>query len=106
MENRSSLFGIIAIIIGAAGVGLGTFSVANFQILEGPQGPQGEPGDDGQEGIDGIDGVDGINGIDGLNGTDGINPPFYCCSSQSEIEEALDTIGTGYGTILLQVILF
>ena len=59
MENRSSLFGIIAIIIGASGLGLGAISVINFHILEGPEGPQGLPGEDGQDGMDGIDGTDG-----------------------------------------------
>jgi len=71
VKNKSSLFGIIALIIGASGLGLGAFSVVNFQIVEGPQGP---PGQDGQNGIDGIDGMDGINGTDGtegINGTDG-----------------------------------
>ncbi|MFX1500798.1 MAG: hypothetical protein ACFFDH_07525, partial [Promethearchaeota archaeon] len=62
VENKSSLVGIIAIIIGASGLGLGAFSVVNFQILQGPEGPQGPPGNDGQDGIDGIEGVDGING--------------------------------------------
>lgn len=64
VENKSTLFGIIAIIIGASGLGLGAFSVVNFQLIEGPEGPQGGPGDDGQDGIDGIEGVDGIDGID------------------------------------------
>ncbi|MHA2038932.1 MAG: hypothetical protein ACXACX_21810 [Candidatus Hodarchaeales archaeon] len=38
VENKSSLFGIIAIIIGASGLGLGAFSFVNFQVVEGPQG--------------------------------------------------------------------
>jgi len=42
VENRSSLFGIIALIIGASGLGLGAFSVMNFQVAEGPQGLPGE----------------------------------------------------------------
>lgn len=46
VENRSSLFGILALIIGASGLGLGTYSVVSFQVVEGPQGP---PGDDGQD---------------------------------------------------------
>jgi hypothetical protein len=41
MENKSSLFGIIAIIIGASGLGVGVFSVVNYQTIEGPQGPPG-----------------------------------------------------------------
>lgn len=54
VENKSSLFGIIAIIIGASGLGLGVFSVVNFQTVEGI------PGDDGQDGIDGDDAPGGI----------------------------------------------
>jgi len=75
MENRSSLFGIIAIIIGASGLGLGAFSMVNFQLIEGPEGPQGEPGDNGQDGIKGDDGLDGINGTDGEDGLDGEDAP-------------------------------
>lgn len=42
VENKSSLFGIIAIIIGASGLGLGVFSVVNFQTVEGDDGVDGE----------------------------------------------------------------
>lgn len=59
VKNKSTVFGIIAIIIGASGLGLGVFSIVNFQIVEGPQG---SPGIDGGDGNDGIDGKDGING--------------------------------------------
>ena len=55
VENKSSIFGIIAIIIGASGLGLGAFSVVNFQLIEGPQGLPGEGGQDGQDGTDGQD---------------------------------------------------
>lgn len=54
VENKSSLFGIIAIIIGASGLGLGVFSVVNSQTVEGI------PGGDGQDGIDGDDAPGGI----------------------------------------------
>ncbi len=57
VENKSSLFGIIALIIGATGLGVGVFSVVSFQMIEGPQGL---PGDDGQDGIDGKDALGGI----------------------------------------------
>ena len=68
VENKSSLVGIIAIIISASGLGLGVFSNVNFQVVEGPPGP---PGADGQDGIDGTNGLDGLDGTNGLNGTDG-----------------------------------
>ena len=42
VENKSSLFGIIAIIIGASGLGLGVFSIVNSQTVEGSQGIPGE----------------------------------------------------------------
>lgn len=59
IENRSSLFGIIALIIGVSGLGLGVFSVISSQLLEGSMGPPGE------DGIDGIDGTDGMQGPPG-----------------------------------------
>ena len=46
VENRSSIFGIIALILGAGGLGLGAFSVVNFQVVDGPQGLPGEDGTD------------------------------------------------------------
>lgn len=49
VENRSSIFGIIALILGAGGLGLGAFSVVNFQVVDGPQGL---PGEDGTNGTD------------------------------------------------------
>jgi hypothetical protein len=69
VENRSSLIGIIAILIGASSLGLGAFSIVNFQVVEGPQGPRG---DDGQDGMDGLDGIDGVNGTDGKDALGGI----------------------------------
>ena len=50
VENRNTIFSIIALIIGATGLGLGAFSVVSLQIYEGEQGP---PGADGTDGIDG-----------------------------------------------------
>jgi len=52
VENKSSLFGIIAIIIGASGLGIGAYSIVNFQTVEGPQGLPGEDGTDGTDGED------------------------------------------------------
>jgi len=63
VENKSSLFSIIAIIIGASGLGIGAYSVVNFQTVEGPQGLPGEDGIDGDDGQDGIDGKDAPGGI-------------------------------------------
>ena len=48
VENRSSIFGTIAIILGASGLGLGMFSVINFQVVTGPQGSPGQDGRHGQ----------------------------------------------------------
>jgi len=86
VENKSSIFGIIAIIIGATGLGLGAFSAISLQVVEGEQGL---PGDDG---------TDGINGTDGI---DGIDAPGYFCSSAVEVQQALDSIGKGSGTIII-----
>ena len=62
-EKRNSLFVIVALIIGASGLGLGVFSVVNFHVVEGPQGP---PGKDGQDGVDGTNGTDGEDAPGGL----------------------------------------
>jgi len=45
---------IIALIVGASGLGVGLFSIIRYEAIEGPQGPTG---------------LDGLNGIDGVNGT-------------------------------------
>ena len=91
MENKSSVFGIIALIVGAIGAGLGAFSVVNLQLV---QGLQGLPGQDGQDGQD---------GIDGINGLDGINAPGYYCNSATEVQLALESIGPSSGTIIINV---
>jgi hypothetical protein len=75
MEDRAYLaLSLIAIILGASGLGIGAFSVINFQKVEGPQGLQGPPGPQGSSGQNGTDGQDGI---DGLNGTDGRDAPGW-----------------------------
>jgi len=89
VENKSTILGIIALIIGATGLGLGAFSFISLQAVEGEQGL---PGEDGQDGIDGIVGIDGINGTDA---------PGYYCDSAAEVQQALDSIGTGSGKIIL-----
>ena len=71
VKNKGSLFGIIALVIGASGLGLGAFSIVNFQTIEGPQGPPGQDGEDGIDGTNGTDGINGTDGTDGVNGTDG-----------------------------------
>lgn len=86
VENKSLMFGIIALVIGATGLGLGAFSVISLQAVVDEQGPPGE------------DGVDGIDGIDGINGTDA---PGYYCSTSSEIQQALDFIGKDSGKIII-----
>lgn len=42
-DRKNLLFGIVVLVIGASGLGLGTYSVVNFQKVEGP------PGQDGQD---------------------------------------------------------
>lgn len=56
-ENRSTIFGIIALIIGATGLGVGTYSVVNFQIIEGSPGQDGQDGNDGEQGLPGTIGI-------------------------------------------------
>ncbi len=87
---------IAALVVGTAGLGVGVFSVIQYEQVEGPQGP---PGIDGINGIDGIDGVNGTDGVDGKNGTD--IPNTYFCSTQQELENALISIGTENGQIFI-----
>ncbi len=104
MENKGTIFGIIALIIGGSGLGLGAFSVITIQTIEAQQGPPGEDGTDGIDGIDGIngtDGIDGINGTEGIDGIDGIDAPGYFCSSAAEVQLALDSIGDKSGKIII-----
>ena len=49
-KGKGSALTIIALIIGASGLGIGIFSILDIEIVEGPQGPPG------------TDGIDGING--------------------------------------------
>ncbi|MFX0057983.1 MAG: right-handed parallel beta-helix repeat-containing protein [Candidatus Hodarchaeota archaeon] len=63
---KSTVLGIIALIIGASGLGLGVFSLLNLLQVE-----------EGSKGID------------------------YPVSSELEIKNALDAIGTGYGIITI-----
>lgn len=72
MENsKASALAIVALVVGAAGIGVGSFSAIKFQIVEGLPGADGGDGTDGIDGINGTDGIDGIIGTDGIDGTDG-----------------------------------
>ncbi|MFX1568189.1 MAG: NosD domain-containing protein [Promethearchaeota archaeon] len=77
MENKNTIIGIIALIIGATGLGLGVFSNINPLLIEGP------PGNDGVDGIDGED------------------APGYYCNSGVELQQYLDSIGSGFGNIII-----
>jgi parallel beta-helix repeat protein len=84
---------IASLLVGVSGLGMGTFVlVYELQATgpEGPEGPQGPPG---------INGTDGEDGLDGKNGTE--VPNTYYCSSQQDIEDALVTIGTGNGHLII-----
>jgi heme/copper-type cytochrome/quinol oxidase subunit 2 len=53
MEERAYIaLSFVAVILGVSALGIGTYSVINFQMVEGPQG------------------ASGLNGTDGLNGQD------------------------------------
>ena len=77
---------LLGIIIGASGLGFGAYST--MQVETGA--------------IDGENGDDGDDGSAGKDGTDWQVPPnVHYCSSQTEIEDSLDTIGMGHGTIII-----
>ena len=67
-NGKGSALTIIALIIGAGGLGVGVFSMIQFQVVEGPQG---EPGIDGPNGDDGLNGtLNNVVGIwEGMEGT-------------------------------------
>ncbi len=58
MKNGKGIvaLSVISLLIGVSGLGIGIYSMLNFQVLQGPQGP---PGDDGEDGLDGLDGLNG-----------------------------------------------
>jgi len=63
-ERKGYALVIVSLVIGAIGVGMGTYSALNFAVIEGPQG---DPGTNGTDGIDGIDGVNGtLNNVVGV----------------------------------------
>jgi len=57
-NGKGNALVIISLIIGALGVGMGTYSIINSSIIEGPQG---DPGEDGTDGINGT-----INNVVGI----------------------------------------
>ena len=99
-KSQSSALVVVALIMGAAGLGLGMVSILTPST--------GVPGMDGTNGIDGTNGTNGIDGTDGTNGTDGKDGTFnsttenyYFCSNQTELENAITSIGSGAGTIVI-----
>ncbi|MFX1595388.1 MAG: hypothetical protein ACFFBK_04920 [Promethearchaeota archaeon] len=95
MENKSSIFGIIALVIGASGLGFGAYSVVNFQVVEGPQGI---PGEDGQDGVDGIDGIDGLNGTDGQDAPGGLVVRIIDPDHRQTVSDIYTIRGLVYGS--------
>lgn len=60
-NGKGSALVIMSLIIGAIGVGMGTYSAISFSVIEGPQG---DPGTDGADGNDGINGT--LNNLIGV----------------------------------------
>ncbi len=86
--NKGSILGIIAVIMSASGLGFSVFIVISPQA----------------QGIEGPPGVDGIDGVDGINGTDGKSffaPYTYYCVSQTDFVDAISSISTGFGVIII-----
>lgn len=72
---------ILAVIMAAGALGLGLYN--SFAPAASTAGTDGEDGDDGD------------------TGDDGDRAPGYYCSSGAEVQNAIDTIGTGSGTIYI-----
>ncbi|MFX1567101.1 MAG: right-handed parallel beta-helix repeat-containing protein [Promethearchaeota archaeon] len=85
-ESKSNIVGILAIILSAAGLGLGGYVFISDLIVGEIQGP---PGQDGQDGVDGVDGIDGMDA------------PGYYCASALELQQTLDSIGDASGVITI-----
>lgn len=83
-EIKGLGFIILALIVGAAGLGLGAFTIISVQT----GALNGDDGDDGDDGKDGINAV-----VDPTN--------VYYCSSETEIQNAIDTVGFGSGIIMV-----
>ncbi len=79
-ERNLMVLALLGVIIGASGLGFGTYSI--MQIQTGA--------------LDGDDGDDGDDGVD----WQALSEVHYC-SSQSEIVNAINKIGTGHGTIII-----
>ena len=50
-NDRFQIFSVVALIMGAAGLGFGTYSIINFQLVEGTPGPPGADGKDAPGGL-------------------------------------------------------
>jgi hypothetical protein len=84
-RNKLSAITMIAVILGAAGLGAGAYSVISVQT-------GAVKGDDGDDGDDGASGITTITYI---------TENEYHCSTEAEINNALDAIGTGNGKIMI-----
>lgn len=84
-RDKLSAIAFIAIILSAVGAGVGIFAAG--VILTG--------------GADGDDGDDGDDGAAGTTTTITITVGEYPCASETEINNALTAIGTGYGKIMI-----
>ncbi|MFX1337177.1 MAG: right-handed parallel beta-helix repeat-containing protein [Promethearchaeota archaeon] len=87
-EHNLMAIAILGLIIGASGLGLGAYTTMQYQT----GALKGEAGKDGDDGTTGKDGIDGVNGTDA---------PGYFCSSEIEVGDALQAIGTGKGIITI-----
>jgi len=84
-RDKLSAIAFIAIILGAVGVGVGAFA-AGITLTGGADGNDGDDGDDGATGITTIKYIT----ID-----------EYPCASETEVNNALTLIGSGYGKIII-----
>lgn len=80
-RNKLSAIVFIAVLLGAVALGAGAYSVYSVQT----------GGADGEDGDDGDDGAIGQKG----------DEEFYYCSSEIQVQNAIDTIGGGSGIIML-----
>ncbi len=84
-KNKLAAMAVIAVILGAVGLGFGAYSIINIQT----GAVKGEDGDDGDDGAVGITTI--------VYKTEN----EYPCSSEADINNAINMIGTGNGKILI-----
>ncbi len=108
-KGKSTVFFIAALILGGAGLGLGTYSIMigappDLQGPQGPEGPQGPTGPQGPNGTQGPQGPQGDQGAPGDQGTEGPQgPPGMVGPVVGITQPANNTVITGIVSVRIML---